>query len=97
MRRRDAAEAALATLRRLAQAVLDARDKEARAAMTLETATNNYTRHGAELRVYEQAMIEASEADRALREVLTTPSAEVSRSAPLLAQVGSTDGLCPDD
>ena len=24
------------------------------------------------------------------------PNAEVSRSAPLLAQVGSTDGLCPE-
>lgn len=74
MRRRDVAEAALANLRKLARAVLDARDKEARTLMTLENAKNNYTRHGAELRAHEQAMIEASAADQALRDALEPPN-----------------------
>lgn len=85
MRRRDAAEAALAKLRKLAQAVLDARNKEARAAMTLENAANNYTRHGAEQRAYEQAMIEASEADKALREALATPNVQGKGQTPQAA------------
>lgn len=75
MRKRDAAEAALKVLRGLAQAGLDARDKEAKAAMSLENAQANFHRFDAEERAHEQAMIEASEADRALREALKTPNA----------------------
>ena len=78
MRKRDAAEEELATLRVLAQASLDARDKEARAAMSLENAQTNFHRFDAEERAHEKAMIEASEADRALREALATPNAEVT-------------------
>lgn len=74
MRRRDAAEARLATLRKLAQAVLDARNKEARAVMSLENAQANFHRFDAEERAHERAMIEASEADRALRDALATPN-----------------------
>jgi len=90
MRRRDAAEAELATLRKLAQAVLDARDKEARAVMSLENAQANFHRFDAEERAHEKAMIEASEADRALREALATPNAEHQgpRSGPLHGSVG---------
>lgn len=62
-------------LRTLAQASLDARDKEAKAALSLENAQTNFHRFDAEERAHEQAMIEASEADRALREALTTPNA----------------------
>lgn len=86
MRRRDAAEAGLATLRKLSQAVLDARDKEARAVMSLENAANNYTRHGAELRAHEQAMVEASAADQALRNALETNNVKVTGSAPATKQ-----------
>lgn len=75
MRRRDAAETGLATLRKLAQAVLDARNKEARTAMSLENAQANFHRFDAEERAHEKAMIEASEADRALRDALATPNA----------------------
>ncbi len=75
MRKRDAAEAALETLRRLAKASLDARDREARASMSLENAQANFHRFDAEERAHEKAMIEASEADRALRAALTTPNA----------------------
>ena len=82
MRRRDAAEAGLATLRKLAQAVLDARNKEARTAMSLENAQANFHRFDAEERAHEKAMIEASEADRALRDALATPNAEL-RGRPL--------------
>ena len=78
MRRRDAAETGLATLRKLAQAVLDARNKEARTAMSLENAQANFHRFDAEERAHEKAMIEASEADRALRDALATPNAKVS-------------------
>ena len=74
MRRRDAAETGLATLRKLAQAVLDARNKEARTAMSLENAQANFHRFDAEERAHEKAMIEASEADRALRDALATPN-----------------------
>ena len=72
--KRDAAEAALKVLRVLAQASLDARDKEAKAAMSLENAQANFHRFDAEECAHEQAMIEASEADRALREALATPN-----------------------
>jgi len=74
MRRRDAAETGLATLRKLAQAVLDARNKEARTAMSLENAQANFHRFDAEERAHEKAMIEAGEADRRLREALATPN-----------------------
>lgn len=76
MRRRDAAEAELATLRKLAQAVLDARDKEARAVMSLENAQANFHRFDAEERVHEKAMVEASKAEKALRDALATPNAK---------------------
>lgn len=66
------------TLRKLAQASLDARDKEARAAMSLENAKANFHRHDAEERAYEKAMIEASIADKALRDALMTPNAGVT-------------------
>lgn len=88
MRRRDAAETGLATLRKLAQAVLDARDKEARAAMSLENAQTNFHRFDAEKRAYEKAMIEASEADRALRDALATPNVEVSGPEAALSPEG---------
>ena len=78
MRRRDAAEAKLATLRTLAQASLDARDKEARAAMSLENAQTNFHCFDTEERAHAKAMIEASEADRALRGALTTPNAKLT-------------------
>ena len=65
----------LTRLRTLAQASLDARDKEAMAAMSLENAQANFHRFDAEERAHAQAMIEASDADRALREALTTPNA----------------------
>ena len=61
-------------LRTLSQASLDARDKEAKAAMSLENAQTNFHRFDAEERAHEKAMIEASEADRALREALATPN-----------------------
>lgn len=57
-------------LRNLAQASLDARDKEAKAATSLENAQTNFHRFDAEERAHEKAMIEASKADRALREAL---------------------------
>lgn len=78
MRKRDAVESKLTTLRTLAQASLDARDKETKAAMSLENAQTNFHRFDAEERAHEKAMIEASEADRALREALTTPNDNVS-------------------
>jgi hypothetical protein len=74
MRKRDVAEAALAELRTLAAASLAARDKEARALMTLENAEANYSSHGAEMRAHELAMIEASAADAALRKALMLPN-----------------------
>lgn len=75
MRRRDELEFELHTLRILAQASLDARDKEVKAAMSLENAQANFHRFDAEERAHEKAMIEASEADRRLREALATPNA----------------------
>lgn len=65
-------------LRKLAQASLDARDKEARAAMSLENAQANFHRFDAEERAHAKAMIEASEADRALREALRTHNAALT-------------------
>jgi len=66
----DATKTALATLQKLAQAVLDARNREALAAMTLENAANNYSQYDAEERAHVQALIETSKAERALREEL---------------------------
>lgn len=80
MRKRDAAEAGLATLRKLAQASLDARDSEARAARSLENAQANFHLFDAEERALEKAMIEASEADRALRDALASPNARYFRA-----------------
>lgn len=82
MRRRDAAEAGLARLSRLAQASLDARDKEARAAMALENAETNFHRHDIEAVAYADALTLAIEADAALREALKTPNANVTGLAP---------------
>ena len=90
MRRRDAAETWLATLRKLAQAVLDARNKEARTAMSLENAQANFHRFDAEERAHEKAMIEASEADRALRDALATPNAIGQRGAACGASAAPT-------
>ena len=98
MRRRDAAETGLATLRKLAQAVLDARNKEARTAMSLENAQANFHRFDAEERAHEKAMIEASEADRALRDALATPNVEFSGGAPLHgAASAGTKGYASED
>jgi hypothetical protein len=101
MRRRDAAETGLATLRKLAQAVLDARNKEARTAMSLENAQANFHRFDAEERAHEKAMIEASEADRALRDALATPNVEHDRRTAALSPGVRVDGpvgpLAEDD
>ncbi len=97
MRRRDAAETGLATLRKLAQAVLDARNKEARTAMSLENAQANFHRFDAEERAHEKAMIEASEADRALRDALATPNAKTVGLAGIIGESHTSDGLCPGD
>ena len=97
MRRRDAAETGLATLRKLAQAVLDARNKEARTAMSLENAQANFHRFDAEERAHEKAMIEASEADRALRDALATPNVEVTGSPALSASPSGLPGYAGDD
>ena len=97
MRRRDAAETGLATLRKLAQAVLDARNKEARTAMSLENAQANFHRFDAEERAHEKAMIEASEADRALRDALATPNAKVTGSPALSASPSGLPGYAGDD
>lgn len=60
----------LARLRRLAQASLDARDKEAKASMSYECAKDNYTDFRKEEKAYGRAMLEASKADAALRAAL---------------------------
>ena len=57
-------------LRRLAQASLDAGDKEARAAMSLANAQANFSSFGEEDRAHRKAMIEAIKANRALRDAL---------------------------
>ena len=67
----------LTRLRKLAQASLDARDKEAKAAMSYECAKDNYTDCCKEATDYERAMLAASRADAALRAELTTPNAEL--------------------
>ena len=81
-------------LRRLAQASLDARDKEAKAAMALENAQANFHRFDVEERVHEKAMIEASEADRALREALTPPNDKGVGLDACGGQSRTTAGLC---
>lgn len=80
MRRRDELEFELHTLRILAQASLDARDREARTAMSLENAQANFHCFDAEGRAHEKAMIEASEADRALRDALASLNARYFRA-----------------
>ena len=62
-------------LRKLAQASLDARNKEARTAMSLDVAIENYSDYASEMQAHEKALVEASEADRALRDALTMPNA----------------------
>lgn len=62
-------------LRQLGQAVLDTRNAEARALMTLENAQENYSDHGRELDAYMLAAAAASEAEHALAVELTPPNA----------------------
>lgn len=84
MRKRDAAEADNARLRTLAKAVLDTRDAEAKTAMTMENAQANFRRGHAEAceRAHLDALVAASEAEKALRDALATPNAEL-RGRPL--------------
>lgn len=65
-----------AVLRRLAQAVLDTRNAEAKAAMTMENAQANFHRGHADVceRAHLDALVAASEAEKALHEALTTPN-----------------------
>lgn len=60
----------LTRLRKLAQASLDARDKEAKAFLSVENAQANYDQFDKEWNAYEKAMLEAGQADAALREAL---------------------------
>ena len=64
----------LTRLRKLAQASLDAREKEAKAAMSYECAKDNYTDFCKEVAEYEKAMLAANRADAALRAELATPN-----------------------
>lgn len=77
MRKRDAAEAENAKLRTLAKAVLDTRNAEAKAAMTMENAQANFRRGHAEAceRAHLDALVAASEAEKALRDALAAPNA----------------------
>jgi hypothetical protein len=63
-------------LRFLVKLNLDAREKEAAAAISLENAQENFHRFYIELHAYEQAAIEASKADSALREALAARNEE---------------------
>ena len=76
MRKRDAAEADNVRLRTLAKAVLDTREAEAKTAMTMENAQANFHRGHAEAceRAHLDALVAASEAEKALREALATPN-----------------------
>lgn len=78
-------------LRTLAKAVLDTRDAEAKAAMTMENAQANFCRGHAEAceRAHLNAMVAASEAEKALHDALAThnvkvrgPEAALSPEAP---------------
>lgn len=63
-----------AVLRRLAQAVLDTRNAEARAVMTMENAQANYQSWDTEAHEHALAAAAASKAENALREALATPN-----------------------
>jgi ribosomal protein S27AE len=97
MRKRDAAEADNARLRTLAKAVLDTRSAEAKAAMTMENAQANYQSWNTEAYEHEMAMVAASEAERALRDALATPNAELRgasiASVPLERRVSRQDNF----
>lgn len=67
-------------LRVLAQAHIDARDKEAKTKMSFDNAEENYSNSDPEAREYEKAMVAASAADKALRDELTPNAADQARS-----------------
>lgn len=84
----------IARLRKLAKACLDARDKEAKAAMSFENAQMNFSSFDAEDRAHDTAMNEASKADSALRKALEMPNDRVEgRDAASSRHVPSHDGL----
>lgn len=60
----------LARLKQLARASLNAREKEAKALLSMENARNNFSQDDWESRNYERAVTDASEADAALREAV---------------------------
>lgn len=68
-----------AVLRRLAQAVLDTRNAEAKLAMTMGNERANFHRGVAKAQegAYLTAMVAASEAETALSEALATPNVQI--------------------
>ena len=64
-------------LRTLAKAVLDTREAEAKTATTMQNAQANFRRSHAEAceRAHFDSLVAAGEAEKALREALSTPNA----------------------
>jgi hypothetical protein len=74
-------------LRTLAQKVLNTRNAEAKAYLSLQNAEENFSDAKPEAAAYERAMLAASAAEKELRDALTTPNVKSEGAEPLLAKL----------